>query len=73
MWNSFIWLIDKILSRDATPGQRKPGSDGNEGVLRILQGSSYTHGTRWGCSYPSAEMQSGYSTASADWAWKISS
>ena len=62
-----------------TPGQSEPGSDGYEGVLRIPQSSS-TAGTspsdclvsypgHWlGGSYPSAEVQSVYSTAPADWA-----
>ena len=30
------------LSGAATPGQSGPGSDGNEGVLRILQSSIIT-------------------------------
>ena len=32
---SFIWPIDRTLSGATTPGQSGPGSDGNEGVLRI--------------------------------------
>ena len=32
-----IWPIDRILSGATTPGQSGSGSDGNEGVLRILQ------------------------------------
>ena len=68
------------LSGATTPGQSGPGSDGNEGVLRIPQSSntagtspsdclvSYQH-TRWGGgSYPSADVQSVYSKAPADWA-----
>ena len=63
-----------------TPGQSGPGSNGNEGVLRIPQSSSTAgtspsdclvsyQDTRWGeGSYPSAEKQSVYSTAPADWA-----
>ena len=54
-------------------------SNGNEGVLRIPQSSSKTGtspsdclvsypGHSWGGSYPSAEKQSMYSTAPADWA-----
>ena len=58
-------------------GQSGPGSDGNEGVLRIPQSSS-TVGTSSSDSlesypehlleesYPSAEVQSVYSTAPAD-------
>ena len=36
--------IDRTLSGATTPGQSGPGSDGNEGVLRIPQSSS-TAGT----------------------------
>ena len=68
------------LSGATTPGQSGPGSDGNEGVLRIPQSSStagtspsdclvsYPGHSLWGGSYPSAEVQSEYSTAPADWA-----
>ena len=72
--------MDRALSGATIPGQSGPGSDGNEGVLCILQSFSIT-GTsssdclvsypgllsEWG-SYPSAEVQSVYSTAPADWA-----
>ena len=37
MSNSFIWPIDWIVSGATTPGQSEPGSDSNEGVLRIPQ------------------------------------
>ena len=59
--------------------QSGPGSNGNGGVLHISQSPSingisqsdclvsYT-GHSWGRSYPSAEVQSVYSTAPADWA-----
>ena len=30
---SSIWPIDRIFSGTTTPGQSRPGSDGNEGVL----------------------------------------
>ena len=61
------------------PGQSGPGSDGNEEVLRIPQSSSIAGtspsdclvsypGHSLGGSYPSAEVQSVYSTAPADWA-----
>ena len=68
------------LSGATTPAQSGPGSDGNEGVLRIPQSSSITATSRSDClvsypghslgggSYPSAEVQSVYSTAPADWA-----
>ena len=61
-------------------GQSGPGSDGNEGVLCIPQSSStagtspsdclvsYPGHSSGGGSYPSAEVQSVYSTAPADWA-----
>ena len=39
---SFIWPIDRALSGSSSPGQSGPGSDGNEGVLSILQSSSIT-------------------------------
>ena len=76
---SSIWPTDKLLSSATTTGQSRPGSDGNKGVLRIPQ-SSYITGTSssdclvsypghmLGESYPSAEKQSVYSTAPADWA-----
>ena len=64
------------LSGATTPGQGGPGSNGNKGVLHIPQSSSIT-GTSasdclvsypgWG-SYSSAEKQSVYSTALANWA-----
>ena len=37
---SSIWPIDMTLSGTTTPGRSEPGSDGNEGVLRIPQSSS---------------------------------
>ena len=68
------------LSSATTLGQSGPGSDGNKGVLRIPQSSSITgtspsdclvwypeHLLGVGGSYPSAEKQSVYSTAPADW------
>ena len=61
-----------------TPGQSGPGSNGNETVPHIPQSSktralpsvSYLeHSLRkWGEFYPSAEMQSVYSTAPVNWA-----
>ena len=76
---SSIWPKDGTLSGAPTPGQSGPGSDGNEEVLHFLE-SSRTPGTSSSdClvpylgqslerSYPSAENQSVYSTAPADWA-----
>ena len=58
-----------------TPGQSGPGSDCNEGILRIPKNSctagtsksdclvSYPGHSLEGGSYPSAEVQSVYSTA----------
>ena len=65
-----------------TPAQSGPGSNGNEGMLRILQSPSITgtslsdglvsySGHSLEGFYPSAEMQSVYSTAPADWAMEI--
>ena len=50
------------LSGATTPAQSGPGSNGNEGVLRIPQTLV------GGGSYPFPEKQPMYSTASADWA-----
>ena len=68
MSNSSIWLVAATTSR-----QSGVGSEGNGEVLHIPQSSNVTDGlvsysghiggTE---SHPSAEMQSVYSTASAD-------
>ena len=73
-----IWPIDMTLSDATTPDQSGPGSNGNEWVLCIPQisktGASPLDclmpylGHSLGESYPSAEMQLVYSTASAVWA-----
>ena len=71
--------MDRTLSGATTPGQRGSGSDGNEWVICIPQRSSTTEASQSDClmsypehslgeSYSSAEMQSVYSTAPADWA-----
>ena len=39
---SYIWPTDRILSGATTPGKSGPGSDGDEGILRIPQSSSIT-------------------------------
>ena len=75
-----IWSIGRTLSSATTPDQSGPGS--NEGVLNIPQiskvGALPSDGlmsypghslNRW--SYPLAEKQSAYSTATADWAVDI--
>ena len=74
----FIWPIDRTLSGTTTPSQSGPGSNGNEGVLHVLQiskaGASPSDGLMSYLghsleeSYPSSEMKSVYSTAPADWA-----
>ena len=75
---SSIWPIDRTLSGAITQGQSGLGSGGNKEVLCIPQSSSIT-GTSpsdylvsypedlLGESYLSAEKQSVYSTAPADW------
>ena len=68
-----------VLSDATTPGQSGAGSNGNEGVLLIPQSSNIAGtspsdclvsypGHSLGGSYPSAEVQSVYSTALTDWA-----
>ena len=83
MRNSSIGPIDRTLSGATTMGQSRPGSDGNEGVLSILQSSSITGASLSDClmsypghllgmrSYPSEVVQLVCSTAPADWAIKI--
>ena len=46
---SFIRPIDRTLSGATRPGQSGPGSDGNEGVLRIPQSSSITEASPSDC------------------------
>ena len=65
-----------------TPGLSGPGSNGNDGVLRIPQSPITIRlfsviSRHLLVGYPSAEVQSVYSTATADWAinifqWKLS-
>ena len=82
MSNSSIWPIDRTLSGSTTQGQSVPASNGIEGVLYIPQSSSITEASLSDClvsypgyllgeSYPSAEMQSVYSTSPANWAIKL--
>ena len=67
------------ISGATIPGQSGPGSNSNEGDLHILQRPSITRTTPSDSvvsypghslvgSYHSAEVQSVYSTAPADWA-----
>ena len=77
-----VWPIDKTLSGATTPGQSRPGNNGNGGVLHILQISkagastsdglmSYIGHSFGGKSYFSANMQLVHSTAPADWASEL--
>ena len=74
---SFGWFIDRTLSDTTTPGKSRPGSDGNECVLRIPQSSNITANTLSDClvsylghtlpgSYFYAKKQSVNFTAPAD-------
>ena len=75
---SSIYPIHRALSGATIPSQSGPGSNDNEGVLCIPQSSSITGTSPSDClvsysghslegSYTSAEVQSVYSTAPADW------
>ena len=80
MSNSSILSIGRTLFSATTLGQSGSGSNGNEGVLHIPQSSRITEAATTDClisypghlleegSYASAEMQSVYSTAPANWA-----
>ena len=56
-----ILAIDRTLPGAATPGQSKPGSDGNKGVLRIPQSSSITEISPSDCLvlYPEHSLRGG--------------
>ena len=82
MSNRSIWPIDRILSGNITPGLSGLGSESNEQVLYIPQSPGITgtslfeclvsyKGHLFGESYPSAEMQSVYFAATADWATNL--
>ena len=64
MSNSSIWSIDRTLSSATTPGQSGPGSNGNEGILRILQSSSITEASPSDClvSYPWHSLREGFTS-----------
>ena len=76
---SSMWPIDRTLSDAAIVVWSGPGSDGNEGVLCILQSSCITGTSPLDClvsysehslgrgSHFSAEKQLVYSTVPADW------
>ena len=70
--------MDRVLPGATIPGQSRPGSNGDEGVVRIPQSPSITGtspsdclvsypGHSLGGSYPSAKEQSVYFTAPAYW------
>ena len=72
-----IRLIDKTQSGATTPGQSGPGSNYNEGVLRIPQSSSINElsPSDWLVTYPGhslvrsvTPLHSVYSAAPDDWA-----
>ena len=76
---SSIWPIDRTQSSATTLGQSGPGSNGNKGVLHIppklqhywnltIRLFNVIPRQLLGRFYPSAEKQSVYSTAPADWA-----
>ena len=76
---SSIWPIERTLSGATTPGQSGPRSNDNKGILCIPQNPSITGATPLDCfvsylglslgeSHSTAEMQSVYSTAPANWA-----
>ena len=46
---SSIWPIDRTLSGAISQGQSGPGSNGNEGVLHILQSSNITRASPSDC------------------------
>ena len=75
---SSISPIDRTVSGATIPGQSEPASNGNEGVLHIPQSSNITGTSQSDCLvsypghslrgfYPSAEVQSVYSTDPANW------
>ena len=65
MSNTSMWPIDRTLSSATTPGQSGPGSDGNEGVVRIPQNSSINGTSPSDCllSYPGHLLGESYPTA----------
>ena len=71
MSNSSIWPIDRTLSGATTPDYSEPRSDGNEGVLGILQSSSITWASLSDClvSYPGHSLEESYSSAEMQWVY----
>ena len=76
--NSSIWPVDGTVTDTTTPDQNGVRSNENEGVLYIPQSPKNGASPSDGLvsypghlleeSYPSAEMQSVYSTVPANWA-----
>ena len=79
MLNNSIWPIDRTLLSATTSGQNRPGSDGNDRVLRVPQSFSFTEASPWDYlmsynmtligverPYSSEEIQSMHSAAPAD-------
>ena len=70
---SSIWPTDRTLSGVITSGQSEPGSDCNERVLFIPQSTLrlfsviYRTLIKGRVVYPSAEVQSMYSSVPANW------
>ena len=73
-WNSIFGPGRGSKYYTTTPAQNGPGSNDNEEILYVTQiskiGVSSSDGlksyTRWGKSYPSAEIKSVYSLAPVD-------
>ena len=72
--NSSIWPVDGTLKGTTYPVQRGPGSNDNKGVVHI-PGLEPHHPKQFSImplvvgrrTYPTSELQSMYSMASADW------
>ena len=63
---SSIRPIDRTLSGSSTPGQSGSGSDGNKGLLCILQSITGTSPSDRLVSYPGYSLEKSYSSA-ANW------
>ena len=59
---SSIWSLDWALSGATAPGQSRPGTNGNEVVLRILLSSSSTWTAPSDCLvwYPGHSLEGSY-------------
>ena len=73
---SSLQPIDRTLSGATSPGQSGPGSDGNEGVLSILQSFNITETLSSDCfvSYPGQSLEAGsYTFAKKQLVYSIAS